>query len=141
MNGHTIKKVLSANDTGETGGHQAGILVPKDRQILSFFPPLNSTTKNPRISLDVQDDAGGIWIFVFIYYNNRLVGGTRNEFRLTGMTKYFRRFNLKAGDSVFFRRLSNDQYAISFQRSTKKTTAIKLTTRWKVIDSNELAYS
>ena len=36
----SISKILSANDTGETGGHQAGILVPKQEEILSFFPPL-----------------------------------------------------------------------------------------------------
>jgi len=31
-------KLLSANDTGETGGHQAGILVPKsDAELLAFF--------------------------------------------------------------------------------------------------------
>ena len=29
-----ISKELSANDVGETGGHQAGILVPKERKIL-----------------------------------------------------------------------------------------------------------
>ena len=29
----TIAKVLSANDTGETGGHQAGILVPREERL------------------------------------------------------------------------------------------------------------
>ena len=40
-----ISKVLSANDTGETGGHQAGILIPKSEIILSFFPKLSSAKK------------------------------------------------------------------------------------------------
>ena len=29
-----ISKVLSSNDTGETGSHQAGILIPKGGEIL-----------------------------------------------------------------------------------------------------------
>ena len=32
-----ITKILSMNDTGETGGHQAGILVPKGGDVLRFF--------------------------------------------------------------------------------------------------------
>ena len=34
----SISKILSANDIGATGGHQAGILIPKDPRILGFFP-------------------------------------------------------------------------------------------------------
>ncbi len=41
-----ITKVLSANDTGETGGHQAGMLVPKEGRILAFFPSLDPSEKN-----------------------------------------------------------------------------------------------
>src|SRR5215469_7482404 len=46
-----IRKTLSANDVGSTGAHQAGILIPKDPKILAFFPTLDASTKNPRISL------------------------------------------------------------------------------------------
>ena len=31
-------KVLSRNDTGETGGHQSGISIPKDVAKSSIFP-------------------------------------------------------------------------------------------------------
>ena len=86
-----ITKTLSANDVGETGGHQAGILVPKEREILSFFPSLNPRDKNPRVTLVFREPDGITrWDFNFIYYNNRFFGGTRNEYRLTCMTKYFR---------------------------------------------------
>src|SRR4051794_3860535 len=107
MQPSAIEKILSANDTGETGGHQAGILVPKEGGILSFFPKLDPTVKNPRSVLDVIDDDQHEWAFPFIYYNNRFFGGTRNEYRLTGMTAFFRRFNLKAGDSVILKRESD----------------------------------
>ena len=71
-----ISKVLSANDTGETGGHQAGILIPKSEIILSFFPKLSSAKKNPRVSIKFYDNYDKEWQFNFIYYNNKFFGGT-----------------------------------------------------------------
>ena len=103
---NAIEKTLSKNDTGETGGHQAGILVPKDPEILGFFPQLEATIKNPRVPLDLLDDTGREWTFMFIYYNGKFFGLTRNEYRVTGMTAYLREFNLKAGDKVILRRES-----------------------------------
>jgi hypothetical protein len=132
---HAIEKVLSANDTGETGGHQAGICVPKTSNILSFFPLLNGKLKNPREVLDITDDSGRVWTFAFIYYNNRFFGGTRNEYRLTGMTAFFRDFNLKAGDRIILRRESARIVRITFKRASNSAVAkvLKLSTTWKVI--------
>src|SRR5690242_8713672 len=98
-----ISKVLSLNDTAETGAHQAGILVPKRAEILAFFPTLDGTLKNPRVMLRFLDTAGGAWDFAFIYYNNRFFGGTRNEYRLTRMTPFLRGHGLRAGDTVTLR--------------------------------------
>ena len=67
-----ISKVLSANDTGETGGHQAGICVPRGSDVLAFFPDLGNSVKNPRASMVFVDDWGQRWNFNFIYYNNRI---------------------------------------------------------------------
>lgn len=95
-----ITKRLSANDTGETGAHQSGILIPKTIEILSFFPILDGKIKNPRISLYFyEEDNVTKWPFQFIYYNGKHFDGTRNEFRLTRMTNYIRAKNAKAGDS------------------------------------------
>ena len=55
----TISKKLSANDIGINGAHQAGILVPKAKDILSFFPDLNAAIKNPRMTLLVRELADG----------------------------------------------------------------------------------
>ena len=87
---HIISKKLSANDVGMNGNHQAGILIPKNREILSFFPYLGENEKNPRVNLKFTDPYGKDWIFSFIYYNNKFFGGTRNEFRLTRMTTFLR---------------------------------------------------
>lgn len=133
MKPQAIEKTLSANDTGETGGHQAGILVPKTGGVLPFFPNLDSTRKNPRTRLNVIDDAGRKWNFSFIYYNNRFFGGTRNEYRLTGMTAFFRAFNLKAKDKVILRREPQDVIRITFSRAQKQTKVLKLSLSWKIV--------
>lgn len=133
----SIAKVLSANDTGDTGGHQAGILVPKEEGILAFFPELDSSLYNPRSHLRFVDEGGSYWEFAFIYYNNALFGGTRNEFRLTRMTKYIRQSGLAPGDEII---LSQDrgQYRISHRRKNRSTRAagsvLKLGTGWRIID-------
>lgn len=77
-------KFLSANDTGATGGHQAGIYIPK-----ASFPILFSESgqkgenKDKWVKVKWQDD------FVtdtrFIYYGK----GTRNEYRITNFGKNF----------------------------------------------------
>lgn len=136
LNNHTdaITKELSKNDTGETGAHQAGILIPKNESILSFFPSLEMNIKNPRQKLTFIDDTGERWVFSFIYYNNKYFGGTRNEYRLTGMTKFFRACNLKAGDSITLKR-DNHRYLILYHKIKlqKSLGRIKLGSTWKVI--------
>ncbi|MCY4260834.1 MAG: restriction endonuclease [Rhodobacteraceae bacterium] len=138
----TISKVLSANDSGETGGHQAGLLIPKKECILSFFPALNESELNPRAHLHFEDDAGQYWEFAFIYYNNRLFGGTRNEYRLTRMTRYIRELGLVTGDEVLMNRDSGGNYSISYRRSSAQPvsmneaegTVIRLGAGWKVVN-------
>jgi hypothetical protein len=97
----TFKKVLTANDTGESGGHQAGIHIPKgDTGLLAFLPRLDSGVKNPDAWIQCVDQAGEIWKFRYIHYNNKLhdLNGTRNEYRITNMTKYFRSVGAREGD-------------------------------------------
>lgn len=114
MSGRTdsIRKVLSRNDTSETGGHQGGILVPKQEVILSFFPRLHEEEYNPRVVITFRDFLERNWSFAFIHYNNRLFGGTRNEYRLTGMTAFLRSVNARAGDSITLNRDSDGIYSI-----------------------------
>lgn len=138
----TISKMLSANDTGDTGGHQAGILVPKDREILSFFPDVGNAARNPRAHLIFLDNSGKEWEFAFIYYNNRLFGGTRNEYRLTRMTKFIRQAGLVPGDEVLLTRSAAGRYSISTRRqkqaSARKDSEGKLVLQlgsgWRVVE-------
>lgn len=113
-----ISKKLSDNDVGATGSHQAGILVPKDERILSFFPQLDRTRKNPRAVLVVRERSSGTrWEFTFIYYNGKLFGGTRNEFRLTRMTQYLRAVNARAQDELVFAKDDSGSIVVELVRN------------------------
>ena len=134
MSEAAIQKILTKNDTSETGAHQAGICIPKDFHILSFFPKLDVDVKNPRTILIVVDEADKEWCFSFIYYNNKKFGGTRNEYRLTGMTGFIKQYNLKAGDTLILKRKGAKDLRVLFKRSSIYTTVLKLSSTWKVID-------
>ena len=137
---NAVEKELSGNDTGETGGHQAGMLIPKGGDILNFFPPLSRETKNPRTVIDVVDETGKEWSFNFIYYNNKFFGGTRNEFRLTGMTEYIRAFNLKTGDVLVLEKVSDRHTRIRYRRKERTSSggALKLGVGgWRVVDYSD----
>lgn len=131
-----IEKVLSANDVGATGAHQVGFLIPKQRQILQFFPQLNGAALNPQCELTFTDPNGDKWTFKYVYYNNRLVGGTRNEYRLTRMTGFMRRFGLRAGDTVRLQRDASGFYQIAFVRRKQAQSVngrLVLGSEWRVI--------
>lgn len=138
----SITKLLSKNDTGETGSKQVGILIPKKPSILSFFPTLAPNTKNPRALLRFEDESGSFWEFPFIYYNSKLYDGTRNEYRITCTTAFIRRYSLKVGDEVTLTR--NDEggsYHIRFTRHNAPTLVedkvLRLRSRWRVISMEE----
>ena len=83
--GLVLVKRLSANDSGASGGHQAGPYIPK-RIAFRIAPALaDDDAENPRIQVDVQsvshDQAATCNL---IWYNNASRGGTRDEVRLTG---------------------------------------------------------
>lgn len=132
----SISKTLSGNDVGTTGGHQAGILVPKQEEILSFFPVLPEKEKNPRFLLVFIDDANQRWEFSFIYYNNAFFGGTRNEYRLTRMTRFIRENNLKVGDEIILVNDGQNPLRITYKRHTPTQggAKLKLSSEWKIVN-------
>jgi len=134
---HRIAKLLSANDTGETGGHQSGILVPRDDKVISFFPCLDLHTRNPRCHIRFLDDLGTFWELAFIYYNNQFFGGTRNEYRLTRTTKFIRQAGLVQGDELVLSR-KDGRYMISYRRKRAAPSltngVLKLGIGWRVVN-------
>jgi hypothetical protein len=130
-----ITKDLSRNDTGETGGHQAGMLIPRDPQILSFFPRLDPRDYNPRHQLTFRDHLGTKWVFSFIYYNNKFFGGTRNEYRLTCMTPFMRAHNLRAGDKLTLSRDEENRFHVVYHRHNEPASddRLKVGTSWRIV--------
>lgn len=109
MTNKTYRKILSANDAGETKSHQAGMLIPKaDHEFRAFLGELNPKIKNPRKTICCLNEHGEKIELHFIYYNNKLhdENGTRNEFRLTCLTGYLRQSGAKSGDEL---ELSKDE--------------------------------
>ncbi|MGM9650629.1 MAG: type II restriction endonuclease [Faecousia sp.] len=77
-------KFLSANDTGLTGGHQAGIYISKPSiPILFDAPGEKGTNKEKWVKVKWQDDL--TTDTRFIYYGQ----GTRNEYRITNFGRGF----------------------------------------------------
>lgn len=115
----SVSKILSANDVGITGSHQAGMAIPRQPHMLSFFPPLDVSLYNPRCTLLFRE-SGSLdeWPLNFIYYNGKLHGrSTRNEYRLTGLTPYFRMHEASVGDILHLRRSSSERLYITLVRS------------------------
>lgn len=141
MTKKTFSKMLSANDVGSTGGHQGGILVPKsEAELLAFLPHLDPAVKNPDAWIECEDEVGGLRRFRFVYYNNRLhdPNGTRNEYRITYMTRYFRELRAREGDTFEISREEGPRYKIRIVRPTaesvtpqdEKAFRIRITSGW-----------
>ncbi|CAD2265364.1 Type-2 restriction enzyme EcoRII [Stutzerimonas stutzeri] len=142
MTNKTFSKKLSANDVGTTGGHQGGILIPKsESELLAFLPELNQAIKNPDAWIECEDEGGAVRRFRFVYYNNKLHDekGTRNEYRITYMTRYFREMGAREGDSLeISRNEGNARYAIRLVRAQEERVAeeegayrIKISSAWR----------
>lgn len=116
-----FRKVLSLNDTGETGAHMGGILIPKTE--LRCFPSLDPEVKNPRAALTMRDREGRQWQFSYIYYNNSRFGGTRDEYRLTGLTEFIRASGLVAGDAIVLSPQPDGTYILDFQKANPLASA------------------
>lgn len=114
-----VVKRLTRNDLGLTGGHQAGICVPFKIVRLGFFPELDVSVKNPRVDIPF-DFAGRAIVLSYVYYNGRLLGeGTRNEYRLTGMTKFFKENGCAVDDLLEFS-FKEGKYSIDIRHQNKE---------------------
>jgi hypothetical protein len=131
-------KLLTKNDTGETGGHQGGITIPKKNSVQTdFFPVLNSDEFNPEAWIFCKDPDGETWKMRYVYYNGKTFSprkSTRNEYRITYMTKFFSKWGAKTDDSVVFTATSTENYFdICIKNNEERTTQTSITTPKTVI--------
>ena len=104
-----FEKILSANDVGKTGSHQAGIHLKKSvAESLCTFQRLE---KNPRTIIRCTDPDDNFWDFTIIHYNNKFFGGTRNEFRMTHLSGFFRKWDCSEGETL---RIGKDSSGIFY---------------------------
>ena len=124
LENHMIRaaiKILSENDIGINGSHQAGFLVPKVFVNQGLFQRLPDTEMNPRLRLKFIDLADGSEVFLnYIFYNNRFFGGTRHEYRLTGLTRWIKNRGLKPGDSIQLSKISGFDYTIEIIKKERR---------------------
>jgi hypothetical protein len=137
-------KILSANDVGTTGTHQAGILVPKgEKELLAFLPPLDPATKNPDAWIRCIDEQGNERKFRFVYYNNKHHDprGTRDEYRLTYMTSYLKAMRARESDKLVISGTGEaNHYSVRIERPDETArpaetggVRIKITSSWRRI--------
>ena len=115
------QKTLSSNDVGLTGSHQSGLLIPKKEiGLIQFLPTLDPSIKNPSTLLNCVDEYGEQHVLRYIYYNNKLHdrGGTRNEYRISRTTEFFRLFNAEPGDRFeILKEVDSNIYLIKVARA------------------------
>lgn len=100
-------KFLSANDTGDTGTHQAGIYIAKNAvPILFDSPGIRGENKDKYVRIRWQDDF--YTDSRFIYYGV----GTRNEYRITRFGKGFPFLRTEhTGDLFVFVQMEDEEYS------------------------------
>jgi hypothetical protein len=129
----SAKKVLSENDLGKTNSHQAGILIPKSLVSAGVFDSLSTTVKNPRVQLRCWDSSLETYFFPnYIFYNNKYFSGTRSEYRMTGLSAYFRETGLRPGDLMIFTRTAKFEYTVDIERCNRKAAGLSEES-WKQI--------
>lgn len=68
---------------------------------MAFLPKLDPGVLNPSAWIDCITSDGQLLRLRFIYYNNKrhAPNGTRNEYRITWLTKFLREVGTKSGDT------------------------------------------
>lgn len=83
-NQYSFSKFISANDSGETGTHQAGLYIPKNSYKLLFDEP-GAKGENKEKFAKITWHDGLVSVCRIVYYGQ----GTRNEYRVTRLGRDF----------------------------------------------------
>ena len=97
------RKVLTRNDVGKSA-HQSGFHVSKSDARSGLFPKLDESLRNnPRCVLKILDrKSGEIFRANFIFYNK-----SKNEYRVTGISSLFKRYDLDIRDVIYLEKKDN----------------------------------
>ena len=142
--GTTFSKGLTANDTGETKSHQAGIHIPKgDGSPLRILPPLDNAILNPDAWIVCCDPDGVEWQVRFIYYNSnrhrpKAEGAARrtkgrDEYRITHITRFLKSCGARVGDELSITYDSPGKYLVRTDASQKFSPGVIKLRGWSQI--------
>jgi hypothetical protein len=121
----SVLKTLSENDVGTTKSQQAGFLIPREFVKKGLFEELSSESLNPRLRLRLVDLTDGSEIYCsYIFYNNRNFGGTRLEYRLTGLTRWIKNQGLRSGDVIQISRTGKNDYSVDILKENRKPSTL-----------------
>ena len=83
---------------------------------------------NPEAWIFCTDPDGEVWRMRYVYYNGKTFSpkkSTRNEYRITYMTKFFSKWSARAEDTVVFTATNrNSHYRISIQKKDQESKPI-----------------
>lgn len=117
--------------------------MPKgNAELLDFLPRLNPGELNPSAWIECETTDGSVLLLRYVYYNNRkhVRTGTRDEYRITHLTKFLRDAGAKEGDVFEISLLDGPgRYRIQVIRASEaepeaeedEPVRIKLTTGWR----------
>lgn len=108
-------KFLTANDTGETKSHQAGIYIAKPAVPVIFNEPGSKGSNKDRwVEISWQEDF--LTRSRFIYYGR----GTRNEYRITQFGKGFPFLQPEHTGDLFVLVKQEEEYYLAYMLSTEE---------------------
>jgi predicted HNH restriction endonuclease len=112
-----VSTILTANDVGATGSNQVGVAVKKSGPLIEFFPPLDKAAENPDVILHAHDAHSGERLEVrYVYYNNKIRGGTRNEYRLSRISSFLTRNKAIEGDVLVISKADDGSFLFAIER-------------------------
>lgn len=110
-------KMLSANDTGQTGGHQSGIYIPKQgAKILFSEPGKRGENKKKTVHIYWPGYTNTPTESIFTYYGK----GTRNEYRITRFGRGFTLLGAEHTGDLFVLTKIDDETYEGFMLSTEE---------------------
>lgn len=110
-----LEKTLSKNDTGETGGHQAGFNVLK--KDFPVFSEINLGVEKDSFGIEVQDSEGEYFDWNVRWYSSK------KEIHVTGCAGFYAKWRVKSGDVIRMEKISGTDYIVGISSSIEASTS------------------
>ena len=121
----TVVRVDGDAVTVDIGLKTEGRIPVKEFVKNGLFEELSDEILNPRLRLKLVDLNDGSHLYCsYIYYNNRNFGGTRLEYRLTGLTRWIKNYGLHSGDVIQISRIGALDYSVGILKDKRKPSTL-----------------